>query len=187
MNYSANRNENIRREKQSSSARLRQKYFKVTYRFKCKLAHKMKLNPTPAESLLWDWIHDDETGFHFKQQRIIGPYILDFYCKSAKIAVEVDGGIHDRRKEYDASRDQSLLHIHGIRVIRFSNEQVMNDTMTVVASIVSECDSSVHPQPLKHRQQHPTERELRVLKRRLRHELQKSDITDELQEELSKG
>jgi very-short-patch-repair endonuclease len=50
-------------------------------------------------------------------------FILDFYCNEKKIAVELDGPIHDQQKDYDQSRDQILLEI-GIKVIRYKNEEV---------------------------------------------------------------
>jgi len=118
-------------------------HHRTPYHFKTALAHKMKLQPTPAESLLWELIHDDETGYHFKQQRIVGPYILDFYCKSAHLAVEVDGSIHARRGSYDAGRDATLKRQHGIDVIRFSNDRVMASPLSVVGEIVEACSQRV--------------------------------------------
>jgi very-short-patch-repair endonuclease len=61
-------------------------------------------------------------------------FIIDFYCSAIKLAIEIDGGIHDEQKEYDDSRDKILENM-GIQTVRFSNEEVLNDMNCIVAGI----------------------------------------------------
>ena len=77
-------------------------------------------------------------GKKFRRQHSIGPYIVDFFCMEEQLAIEIDGSIHDDplRAAYDAERQQ-FLEAHGIRVVRFSNEQI-RDSLDEVLSIVRE-------------------------------------------------
>jgi very-short-patch-repair endonuclease len=81
---------------------------------------------TPTESLFWNMVRDRRlAGYKFYRQRPVATYILDFYCPELKLAVEIDGPIHERddRRKHDQFRDQVLFE-QGIQVIRFTNEQV---------------------------------------------------------------
>ncbi len=62
-------------------------------------------------------------GFKFRQQHIILGYIIDFYCPSAKLIIEVDGEIHESSRKQDEERDQ-VLQTTGYKVLRFKNEQI---------------------------------------------------------------
>jgi very-short-patch-repair endonuclease len=72
--------------------------------------------------------------------------VLDFYWAEKNVGIEIDGGIHERRdiKEYDEGRTE-VLKTNGIRVIRFTNEEVMNDIIGVMRKIVLFADSLPHP------------------------------------------
>ena len=90
---------------------------------------------TPAERILWSRLRANRfEGRQFRRQQIINGYITDFYCHSASLVIELDGGIHELQQEYDAER-QLALEFHGLRVIRFSNSQIMNDLPTVLTKI----------------------------------------------------
>ena len=98
-------------------------------------ARKLRNNLTPAEALLWSALRNKQLeGFRFRCQHPVGNFILDFYCPSCKLVVEVDGEIHERQTEYDNARSAQLAE-YGYRVLRFSNKQVMNDLPQVVAEI----------------------------------------------------
>ena len=73
-------------------------------------------------------------GLRFRCQHPIGNFILDFYCPSRKLVIEIDGEIHKERTEYDIVRT-SKLEEYGYRVIRFSNERVINDLQGVLDEI----------------------------------------------------
>ena len=70
-------------------------------------------------------------GLHFRRQHPIGPYVLDFYCDAARLAVEVDGEGHVGRVEADVRRDRWLL-AHGVRTLRIRAASVRDDVDGVV-------------------------------------------------------
>ncbi|HHP7230494.1 MAG TPA: endonuclease domain-containing protein [Xenococcaceae cyanobacterium] len=98
-------------------------------------ARKLRKNLTSAEALLWSALRNKQLeGLRFRCQHPVGNFILDFYCPSCKLVVEVDGKIHADQTEYDAARTAKLAE-YGYRVLRFSNEQVMSDLPNVLAEI----------------------------------------------------
>ena len=99
------------------------------------LARKLRQNMTPAEKILWERINKKELGGHrFRRQHPIHRYILDFYCHSKMLAVEIDGPVHDDRVEYDQYRDE-VLKSTGIETLRFSNHKIENAIEEVIESI----------------------------------------------------
>ncbi len=84
-------------------------------------AKELRANPTKEEQKLW---YDFLRGLpvHFCRQKIIGNYIVDFYCASKKLVIELDGSQHyeDEGKEYDKVRD-AYLNSLGLTVLRYSN------------------------------------------------------------------
>jgi very-short-patch-repair endonuclease len=82
---------------------------------------ELRRNQTDAEKVFWAQVRNRQfNGIRFFRQYSLGPYILDFYCPAAKLAVELDGGQHNqgKNKEYDEFRSE-YLKAHGIEVIRF--------------------------------------------------------------------
>ena len=75
-------------------------------------------------------------GFKFRRQVPIGPNVADFCCLDAKLIVELDGGQHQDQHIYDKTRD-AWLKQHGFRVLRFWNNQVMNELDAVVEVIAA--------------------------------------------------
>ena len=97
-------------------------------------AKLLRARMTPAEETLWEALRNDAAGARFRRQHPIGRFVLDFYCASRKLAVEVDGSVHDGREDLDAERSAALA-LRGIRVIRFRNEEVLANVDDVVARI----------------------------------------------------
>jgi very-short-patch-repair endonuclease len=96
-------------------------------------------NATKAEHLLWERLKNKQLeGHKFRRQHPIGRFILDFYCYAAKLAIEIDGDYHEKplQKEYDEQRTGAIETI-DIQVIRFTNEEVLNDMEGVLAEILS--------------------------------------------------
>jgi very-short-patch-repair endonuclease len=90
---------------------------------------------TPAEKALWKNLKGKQLdGFKFRAQHPVGPFILDFYCPSRKLVVELDGDIHKAHKARDTERTQQL-EAHGYAVIRFQNDAVFNDMDGVLEDI----------------------------------------------------
>ncbi len=98
---------------------------------------KLRKEQTDAERLMWSLLCDRRlTGFKFRRQHLIEPYVLDFYCHEARLAIELDGGQHNQLDEQarDAKRD-AFLEQQGIRVLRFWNSDVLQNTEGVLQAI----------------------------------------------------
>jgi very-short-patch-repair endonuclease len=94
------------------------------------------------EVLLWRALRDRPGGWKFRRQHPAGPYVLDFYCSDARLAVEIDGIAHDMgdRSERDAVRD-AWLATNGVVVLRIPAADVLRDADEMVQRIVSACQS----------------------------------------------
>lgn len=97
-------------------------------------AERLRSEPTPAETHLWEALLKRVAGHAFKRQVPKHGYILDFYCPAAKLAVELDGSSHREVARHDQRRDEILL-ANRILTLRFRNDQVWNDLGGVVATI----------------------------------------------------
>jgi very-short-patch-repair endonuclease len=100
-------------------------------------ARFLKKVMSPAESLLWRNLRGSNIdGLKFRRQHPIKNYIFDFYCHEKKLAIELDGGIHNKaeNKAYDNSRTTELNTL-DITVIRFSNEEVLSNMSEVLKQI----------------------------------------------------
>ncbi len=107
---------------------------RATYRELQDRVVEMRKNPTKAENILWQALRHNATGHHFRRQWIIGRFIVDFTCLEKKLVIEVDGGIHDNQKQEDEERTAFLVE-KGFKVIRFKNEEVLDDTENVIKEI----------------------------------------------------
>jgi very-short-patch-repair endonuclease len=97
---------------------------------------QLRSEPTECEKILWQHIRKNQiSGIRFRRQVSIGGYVMDFYAPSIKLAIEIDGSIHDKQKEYDNFR-QSGIETMGIRFLRFSNDQVSNEIDKVLQEIL---------------------------------------------------
>jgi very-short-patch-repair endonuclease len=84
---------------------------------------------------LWDALrHRQLAGLKFRCQHPVGQFILDFYCPAQKLVIEVDGIIHEQRKEYDLARTAQLNEF-GYQVLRFTNAEVLNNLPDVLDRI----------------------------------------------------
>lgn len=109
-------------------------------REKLALAKELRKRMTPEEKTLWDALRNDALSLHFRRQQVIAGYIVDFYCASAKLAVEIDGGSHLDRAEHDALRDRVLAEM-GIKTLRISNRAVHENLKDVSLRILVQADS----------------------------------------------
>ncbi|MBL8703131.1 MAG: DUF559 domain-containing protein [Alphaproteobacteria bacterium] len=92
-----------------------------------------------AERLLWGALRGRrDDGLRFRRQHGVGPYVVDFYCAHARLAVELNGAAHDGEAEQrrDVARDAFNARC-GIRVVRIRNEDAFDDLVGVVAGIVA--------------------------------------------------
>ena len=99
-------------------------------------ARENKAHMTVAECCLWNELRDKGVGVPFRRQCIIGDYIADFACLSRKLIVEIDGGYHSEPQQHadDVQRTQALQRL-GFRVVRFTNEEVLEHTEQVIKKI----------------------------------------------------
>ena len=99
-------------------------------------ARENRRNMTLAESVLWEELRTLDVGTRFNRQYIIGDYIVDFVCIEKKLVVEVDGGYHS---EYEQIKKDELrterLNEMGFNVIRFSNEEILENILGVINKI----------------------------------------------------
>lgn len=96
---------------------------------------RLRNDPTPAEDVLWQHLRRSQLqGHKFRRQQPIGPFIVDFYCASLKLAIELDGSSHEGKEGYDGFRE-SGIEGRGVRVIRFLNSEVMEDIDGALAEI----------------------------------------------------
>lgn len=105
-------------------------------------ARLLRKNQTHAEQILWKRLRRKQVGgLRFRRQHPVGHFIVDFYCAEAKLAVEVDGSVHDQpgHDEYDEDR-QAFLQALGLTVLRFTNAQVIRQTDAVVDVIAEALD-----------------------------------------------
>jgi very-short-patch-repair endonuclease len=101
-------------------------------------AKRLRRVMSPPEVLLWNRLRQRAPGKPvFRRQHPIGPYVLDFYCAAAHLAVEIDGISHDmgERPQRDAQRE-AWLKQHGVTVIRFSASDLMRSLDEAAAAIL---------------------------------------------------
>src|SRR5262249_28475367 len=94
-----------------------------------KHARELRRQMTLPEVVLWQGLRQGRlAGLRFRRQHPIGPYVLDFYCAAARLAIEVDGAAHDglAQVQHDERRDAWLAQ-RGVKVLRFLAKDVLKD------------------------------------------------------------
>ena len=97
-------------------------------------AIELRKELTPAERKLWAALRNDQLGITFRRQHAIGVYIPDFVCVEKKLILELDGSQHLQQVQYDEERTK-YLNSQGYKVIRFWNNEVMNNIAGVILAI----------------------------------------------------
>ncbi len=112
----------------------------ITYPLLKEFAFKNRNEPTQAEIALWEILKSKQlSGFKFRRQHIIGNYITDLVCLDSRLIIEIDGLIHqfEENKESDEIRTQ-WLQKQGFKVIRFTNDEVIENITEVTDTIINE-------------------------------------------------
>jgi leucyl-tRNA synthetase len=107
------------------------------HKLKLEKAREMRNNPTRAEAQMWEILNWKVPNFPehvFYRQSIQFGYILDFYCPTLRLGIEVDGQVHIGRERYDSLRDANLAQ-KNIQMYRFSNEDVLYNPQGVATQI----------------------------------------------------
>ena len=116
-------------------------------------ARELRTNQTDAEDLIWEIVRAKRfLGIKFRRQHPVGNYIVDFYCDSLKLAIELDGSQHAENVNYDEKRTTELSR-QGIEVLRFWNNDVLANTESVLEAVFQKVtklnpallDSLIHP------------------------------------------
>jgi very-short-patch-repair endonuclease len=100
-------------------------------------AKELRKSMTEAEGILWKHLRNNRlSGLKFRRQHPLDIFIADFYCHKKRLIIELDGGIHDtfEQKEYDEGRTFEL-ESKGYKILRFKNEEVINNIDGVLARI----------------------------------------------------
>ena len=121
------------------------------------VARQLRRRMTKSEQRLWSRLRQRQLGVRFRPQVPRGDYVLDFFCRALGLAVEVDGKIHEHQQEYDANRTNRLIGEFAVRrMIRVSNEDVMQDIESVIRRIsaaVEDLSKELPPITRKRRRQ----------------------------------
>ena len=106
-------------------------------KYQKQIRSQLRTNMPKPEEVLWQKIRRKQLGVKFRRQHGIGRYIVDFYCAELNLVIEIDGDSHfsDEGKEKDTIRD-SFMETLGIKVLRFTNEEVMKQTESVLERII---------------------------------------------------
>lgn len=103
---------------------------------KLERARELRREMMSVEKMSWQGLRGDQLGVHFRRQQIIAGFIVDFYCHSASLVIEVDGGIHDakRQKENDIEREKVLNEMR-LQIVRFRNDEVEKELAGLLSRI----------------------------------------------------
>ncbi len=104
-----------------------------------KRSRALRRRQTAAEYRLWCLLRGKKLGgYKFRRQHVILSYIVDFFCFSEKLIIELDGPIHNSQKarEYDQRRE-ALLKANGYRILRFKNAELFQNEEKVLSTILS--------------------------------------------------
>jgi len=114
-------------------------------RSKKEVARELRGNPTPAEAFAWELLRDRRfEGLKFRRQYPVPGGVVDFYCAEARLAVELDGGVHGlpEQQERDRLKEQWLAD-RRVSVVRLPNEQWFDATEDALQSLRdAACESS---------------------------------------------
>jgi len=101
-------------------------------------ARELRKSETEEEKIFWSEVLKDKKliNFKFTRQKPLGNFIVDFYCARLKLAIEIDGTIHKFQKARDVERDNILKQKFGLRIIRYKNEEILNNTDFILNDLI---------------------------------------------------
>jgi len=106
------------------------------------MAGELRKSMTPAEKVLWERLRNRQVnGYRFRRQHPIKDFIVDFFCYDAVIVIEVDGSVHEETSQKERDEQRTIIFKgFGIREIRFTNKEVMNQIDQVIKKIETELE-----------------------------------------------
>ena len=121
-------------------------------------ARTMRREPTAGEAKLWAELRERRLGgWRFRRQHVIAGYIVDFYCPELRMALEVDGGVHDAQRAQDAERDEHLARL-GVCVLRVRDGDMKDRLPDVLRFIAAQCEGIADADDLLERSSRPQRR-----------------------------
>jgi very-short-patch-repair endonuclease len=101
-------------------------------------AKELRKETTEAENFFWNKVLKNKKleKFKFTRQKPLDHFIVDFYCTNLRLIIEIDGKIHDFQKARDEERDNILKQKYGLQIIRYANEEILNDIEKVTENLV---------------------------------------------------
>ena len=135
---------------------------------KLKRAKELRQNMTPAEKILWQHLRAKRfNNLKFRRQQIIEGFIVDFYCHSLGLVIELDGKIHDKQIEYDRDREK-ILSANNLHILRFTNEEVMKNIKAVLNTIVEKIEDIEDLRDLRQEDKNEPDASLEEIKQSLK-------------------
>ncbi len=105
-------------------------------------AREMRKSQTPSEKKIWNILKNRQVNdLKFLRQKILGEFIVDFYCNEIKLVIEIDGEIHDTQKERDNERDFYLKEKFNLKIIRYKNNFILkNEIEKIKAKLLKDIE-----------------------------------------------
>ena len=102
-------------------------------------AKELRKNQTEAEIKFWNEIlkSDKLKNFKFTTQKPVDNFIVDFYCSALGLIIEIDGDIHKFQKARDTERDNILKEKFGLKILRYTNDEVLNNAEFVLEDLIN--------------------------------------------------
>ncbi|MFH1683929.1 MAG: DUF559 domain-containing protein [Candidatus Margulisiibacteriota bacterium] len=98
-------------------------------------ARWLREEQTATEKKVWELLRDRRfMGLKFRRQHVIEGFVIDFYCHEYRLALEIDGRIHDKQKDYDELREE-IIESESINIIRIQNSAIEKDERIVFKKI----------------------------------------------------
>ena len=110
-------------------------------------ARELRKEVTEAEKIFWEKVLKNKNlvNFKFTRQKPLDHFIVDFYCASLGLAIEIDGEIHNFQKIKDKERDNVLKQKFGLKIIRYKNEEVLESTERVMKDLIRRINNATSP------------------------------------------
>ena len=98
----------------------------------------MRQKSTQAEKILWERLRRNNLGFKLLRQYSVEGYVMDFYCPDKRLAIEIEGSIHNlpSSQKYDKYRER-YLQAYSIKILKFSNTEVFTHIGNVISTIIT--------------------------------------------------
>ena len=110
-------------------------------------ARELRKETTEAENLFWNKVLKNKklVDFKFTRQKPLDHFIVDVYCAKLGLIIEIDGEIHNFQKDRDMERDNILKQKFGLKIIRYTNEEILNNVEKVTEDLVTRIQNTTPP------------------------------------------